>query len=62
MLERCATYLALVHEQYAVDMLSEEDLAAGRLRDYDVLYVVDPNISARATTAIEQWVGGASPS
>ena len=52
MLERRATYLALVHNQYLVDMLAEEDVAAGRLKDYDVLYVVDPNISARATAAI----------
>lgn len=57
MLERRATYLALVHEQYVVDMLTEEDVVAGRLRDYDALYVVEPNISARATAVIEQWVG-----
>jgi len=56
MLERRATYLALVHEHYVVDMLTEEDVVAGRLKDYDVLYMVDPNISARATAAIEQWV------
>jgi hypothetical protein len=56
MLERRATYLALVHDQYLVDMLTEEDVAAGRLKDYDVLYVVDPNISTRATATIEQWV------
>jgi hypothetical protein len=58
MLERRATYLALVHDRYQVDMLTEEDVAAGRLKDYDVLYVVDPNISARATSGIEQWVRG----
>jgi hypothetical protein len=56
MLERRATYLALVHDQYLVDMLTEEDIAAGRLKDYDVLYAVDPNISASATAAIEGWV------
>src|SRR5260370_1220230 len=56
MLERRATYLALVHDHYLVDMLTEEDVAAGRLADYDVLYTVDPNISTRATTAIEEWV------
>jgi hypothetical protein len=39
-------------------MLTEEDVAAGRLKDYDVLYVVDPNISARASAGIEQWVRG----
>jgi hypothetical protein len=56
MLERRATYLALVHEHYLVDMLTEEDVAAGRLKDYDVLYIVDPNVSAHATAAIEPWV------
>jgi len=56
MLERRATYLALVHDQYLVDMLTEEDIAAGRLKDYDVLYAVDPNFSPRTTTAIERWV------
>ena len=56
MLERRATYLSLVHDHYLVDMMTEEDVAAGRLKEYDVLYVVDPNISARATAAIEQWV------
>jgi len=56
MLERRATYLALVHEHYLVDMLTEEDIAAGRLQDYDVLYTVDPNISTSATAAIARWV------
>jgi hypothetical protein len=56
MLERRATYLSLVHDHYVVDMLTEEDVAAGRLKEYDALYVVDPNISARAIAAIEQWV------
>jgi hypothetical protein len=56
MLERRATYLALVHDQYLVDILTEEDVVAGWLTNYDVLYTVDPNISARATTAIEEWV------
>ncbi|NQT84022.1 hypothetical protein HQ563_13430 [bacterium] len=56
MLERRATYLSLVHQQYLVDMLTEEDVAAGRLRDYDVLYVTDPCISAAAVAAIEGWV------
>jgi hypothetical protein len=57
MLERRATYLALTHEQYLVDMLSEEDIAAGRLKDYDVLYVTDPNIATHAGEAIARWVG-----
>jgi len=34
--------------------VTEEDVAPGRLKGYDVLYVADPNISVRATAAIEQ--------
>lgn len=56
MLERRATYLALVHDQYLVDMLTEDDIAAGRLKNYDVLYVTDADISSQASSAIEKWV------
>ena len=56
MLERRLTYFALVHEQYLVDMLSEEDVEAGRLRDYDCLYTVDPCIRTKTADAIRQWV------
>ena len=56
MLERRATYLSLVHQHYLVDMLTEQDVAAGRLKDYDVLYVTDPCITATAAAAIEGWV------
>jgi len=56
MLERRLTYLALVHEQYLVDMLTEEDISSGRLKDYDVLYATDPAISESATEEIERWV------
>lgn len=56
MLERRATYLSLVHQQYLVDMLTEEDVEAGRLKDYDVLYAADPCITTKAATAIAEWV------
>lgn len=56
MLERRAMYLALVHNQYLVDMLTEEDVVAGRLRNYDMLYVTDANIDTKASAAIEVWV------
>ncbi len=58
MLERRATYLALVHRQYLVDMLTEEDVEAGRLADYDGLYAVDPCVKAAAAARIEDWVRG----
>ena len=56
MLERRATYLALVHSQYMVDMLTEEDVIAGRLKNYDVLYTTDPCIATKAVSGIETWV------
>ena len=56
MLERRLTYLSLIHDQYLVDMVTEEDLAAGRLGEYQVLYVTDPCISGRAVEKINAWV------
>jgi hypothetical protein len=58
MLERRVTYLSLVHDQFLVDMLTEEDIEAGRLKDYDCLYVTDPCITGVAASRIEAWVRG----
>ena len=58
MLERRLTYLALIHGQFLVDMVTEEDVAAGRLGEYKVLYVTDPCISGRAVSKIVEWVAG----
>ncbi len=58
MLERRGLYLALVHEHYLVDLITEEDFAAGRLADYRILYTADPCISGTAVTAIRDWVKG----
>ena len=56
MLERRGLYLSLVHDQFLVDMLSEEDVQAGRLADYDVLYTADPCIKTSAAEQIAVWV------
>ena len=56
MLERRGTYLSLIHHQYTVDMLTEQDIEAGRLKEYKVLYATDPCITAAATEAITRWV------
>jgi hypothetical protein len=56
MLERRGTYLSLIHDQYLVDMLTEEDIQAGRLEEYDVLYATDPCIQQAAVAAIKSWV------
>ena len=56
MLERRATYLSLVHDQWLVDLLSEQDVEAGRLGEYDVLYTADPCITRKAAGEIARWV------
>ena len=56
MLERRGLYFALIHNQYLVDMITEEDIEAGRLAEYDVLYTADPCLTAASTVAVTQWV------
>lgn len=56
MLERRGLYLSLVHDHYLVDFLSEEDVDAGRLEEYDVLYTADPCIRQAAVGKIADWV------
>ncbi len=56
MLERRLTYLALVHDQFLVDFLTEEDVLAGRLKDYAALFVADPCVQTAAANAIAGWV------
>jgi len=58
MLERRALYFSLIHDQYLLDFLCEQDIEAGRLGDYDVLYTADPCITAKAAKRIAQWVRG----
>jgi hypothetical protein len=56
MLERRGTYLSLVHDQYLVDLLTEQDVEAGRLNGYDALYVTDACLTEKSATAIVSWV------
>jgi len=56
MLERRGLYLALVHDQWLVDMVTEDDLVAGRLSDYRALYSGDPCISTAVAKVIQNWV------
>lgn len=56
MLERRGLYLSLVHDHYLVDFLSEEDVDAGRLEEYDALYTADPCIKQSAVGKIADWV------
>lgn len=56
MLERRLTYLSLIHDQFLVDFITEEDIDAGRLKQYDVLYITDPCIKESAIKRITTWV------
>jgi hypothetical protein len=56
MLERRGLYFSLVHDQYLVDLLAEEDVCGGRLEGYAALYTADPCISEEAARAIARWV------
>ncbi|MCH5377202.1 MAG: hypothetical protein JJ992_24835, partial [Planctomycetes bacterium] len=56
MLERRGTYLSLTHDQYLVDMLTEDDIVAGRLADYDALYITDPCLRRDAAKKVAGWV------
>ena len=42
--ERKALWMALRHAHVPVDMITDEDVAQGRLRDYRVLYLVGSEI------------------
>ncbi|MEI8242820.1 MAG: hypothetical protein WCI17_06095, partial [bacterium] len=58
MLERRGTYLSLIHDQYLVDLLTEQDIEAGRLKAYDALYVTDACLTESSAAAIVAWVKG----
>lgn len=54
--ERFYEYLALVHAQTPVDILGEEQIAAGGLNGYKVLYVLDDNVRKPAVQQIARWL------
>ncbi|HEV7405250.1 MAG TPA: hypothetical protein VGO11_20065 [Chthoniobacteraceae bacterium] len=49
-------YLALAHAHVPVAILSEQQLAEGKLDRFKVLYVVGPNLRRDAAAQIEAWV------
>src|SRR5205085_5696171 len=53
--EKRLLWHALRHSQVQPDFLREEDIAAGGLKDYKVLYVTDWCVSRAASAAIDQW-------
>jgi hypothetical protein len=54
--EKRLLWHALRHLHVQPDFLREEDVQAGRLRDYKVLYVTDWCLARAASARIDQWV------
>jgi hypothetical protein len=54
--ERKAIWLALRHAQYPVDLITDQDIADGRLESYKVLYVVGSEMLRAAAEPLKQWV------
>jgi len=54
--ERKAIWMALRHAQYPVDLITDEDVAEGRLAGYKVLYVVGSEMLSTAVKPLSDWV------
>lgn len=56
--DKRASFLALAHEYYQPELVTEDQVNAGALKHYDALYVLDPIVTAATQTRIEKWVQG----
>ncbi|MGE0605807.1 MAG: HEAT repeat domain-containing protein [Pirellulales bacterium] len=54
--DKRATFLALSHEGYQPELVTEEQVAQGALAHYDALYLLDPIVAEQAQAAIGEWV------
>lgn len=54
--ERKDIWYCLRNNGYLVDVLTENDVAEGRLKDYQALYVCGHNLDRRAVKPIADWV------
>ena len=50
-----ATFLALSHEYYQPELVTEEQISEGVLKHYDALYVLETHVSNSATQKILDW-------
>ncbi len=56
--DKRATFLALAHEHFQPDLVTEEQIAEGALAHYDALLVLDHFIARAARGRIADWVKG----
>ncbi len=54
--DKRASFLALAHEYYQPELVTEQQVADGALEHYDALYVLDRFVSRAAQAGIERWV------
>lgn len=54
--ERKGIWMALRHAQMAVDLITDDDVVAGRLGRYKVLYLAGPEMQAAAAPKVASWV------
>ena len=53
--DKRATFLALSHEYYQPELVTEEQIAGDALQYYDALYVLETHVSRAATQKIQAW-------
>ena len=49
-------YLALLHSQHKVDLITEDDIIDGYLKDYEVVHFVGEWIDSRVVPIVSTWV------
>ena len=54
--DKRAAFLALSHEYYQPELVTEDHVADGVLEHYDALYVLDPIVSTTARQRIRAWL------
>lgn len=56
--DKRAAFLALSHEYFQPELVTEEQVASGALKHYDALYVLDPIVATAAREKIIAWTQG----
>ena len=56
--DKRAAFLALSHEYFQPELVTEEQVASGALQHYDALYVLDPLVATAAREKIIAWAQG----